>query len=245
MSSPPPRRPPPNPLKRSLTVPVPRPRPQTPGSKLPPANWGQALKAGLSDTVTHELSPESSEPPSQLSEASLRRRTTPPNLRHRTTSPKLEAFGPLQDAAAAIGVTPALASARRSEDRRSDASSVHHSDADTISERSFSATVESSPSRVLRPELASRHDEIDSFTQTLEDKLRRKGHRDISRDPEVEHDYRSGTFLESVATLRWWTLFCALFILLGIAYALGATEPIAHAPPPRHPPTPDPHSSSP
>ena len=236
MSSPPPRRPPPNPLKRSLTVPVPRPRPQTPGSKLPPANWGQALKAGLSDTVKHELSPESNEPPSRLSEASLRRRTTPP---------KVEAFGPLQDAAAAIGVTPALASARRSEDRRSDASSAHHSDADSFSERSFSATVESSPSRVLRPALESRHDEIDSFTQSLEDKLQKIGHRAIFRDPEVEHDYRSGTFLESVATLRWWTLFCALFILaFGIAYALGATEPIAHAPPPRHPPTPDPQSRS-
>ena len=236
MSSPPPRRPPPNPPKRSLTVPLPRPRPQTPGSKLPPANWGQALKAGLSDTVKHELSPESNEPPSRLSEASLRRRPTPP---------KLEAFGPLQDAAAAIGVTPALASARRSEDRRSDASSAHHSDADSFSERSFSATVESSPSpAVLRPELASRHDEIDSFTQSLEDKLQKIGHRAIFRDPEVEHDYRSGTFLESVATLRWWTLFCALFILAGIAYARGATEPIAHAPAPRHRPTPGPQSRS-
>jgi len=229
MSTPPLRRPPPNPLRRSLTVPVPRPRPQTPG-KLPPANWGQALKAGLSDTVTHEVGPELSDPTSRLSEASLRRRTTPPEV---------GAFGPLQVAAAAIGVTPALASARRS-----DASSANRSDSDSFSERSFPPAAESSPSRILRPEPVGRQDEIDSFTQSLEDRLQRKGHRDIFRDPDVEHDYRSGTFLENVATLRWWTLFCASFTLSAIAYALGATERIAHAPPSPHPPSPDPQSRS-
>jgi hypothetical protein len=35
-----------------------------------------------------------------------------------------------------------------------------------------------------------------------------------------------------------------LFTLSAIAYALGATERIAHAPPPPHPPSPDPQSRS-
>ena len=237
MPSPSSRRPTPKPLKRSLTLPASirppppplRPQPQTPSSKLPPANWGQALKAGLSGAVTPPaLAPQSSEP-SRLSEASLRRRATPP---------KVEAFSPLQVAAAAIGVTPALASARRAGATATAAASLSDRDSSPSS-----ATAEASRSRfVPRPELVKRQDTIDLLAQTLEGKMETKGHRAIFRDPAIEHDYRSGAFLESVATLRWWALFGGFVSSLCIVYAHGATEPTAHPPPP---PQPNPQTLSP
>jgi hypothetical protein len=243
MPSPSSRRPTPKPLKRSLTLPAsirppPPPlrpsQPQTPSSRSPPANWGQALKAGLSDMVTPPAhTPESSEP-SRLSEASLRRRTTPP---------KVEAFSPLQIAAAAIGVTPELASARRAGATSTAAASLSDRASSRLaSSRSTSpvpAPAEASTSRfVPRPELEKRQDTIDLLAQTLEGKMETKGHRAIFRDPAIEHDYRSGAFLESVATLRWWSLFCGFFSSLCIVYAHGATEPTNPSPPP--PPLPPP-----
>ena len=233
------RRPTPKPLKRSLTLPASirpppplRPQPQTP-SKPPPANWGQALKAGLSGTVTPPaLAPQSSEP-SRLSEASLRRRATPP---------KVEAFSPLQVAAAAIGVTPALASARHASATPTATASLSDRDSSPSP-----ATAEASRSRfVPRPELVKRQDTIDLLAQTLEGKMETKGHRAIFRDPAIEHDYRSGAFLESVATLRWWALFCGFLSSLCIVYAHGATESTAHPPPPplSHPQTQSPTSPS-
>ena len=228
MPTPDPWRPSSKPLKRSCTLPASiRPPPpvlrqqsQSPNAKSPPANWGQALKAGLSDTVTPPALARQSSDTARPADASFHRRLTPPK---EDSWP----FSPLQVAAAAIGVTPALASARRAGATPTAAASLSDRDSSPSS-----ATAEASRSRfVPRPELVKRQDTIDLLAQTLEGKMETKGHRAIFRDPAIEHDYRSGAFLESVATLRWWALLCGFLSCLSIVYAHGATEPTAHPPP--------------
>ena len=106
----------PKPLKRSLTLPTVRPQPPlmkphplTPKSKTPPANWGQALKAGLSDALAPVVStPQGTGPLPSFAESSLRRL----NL---ASAAAEGALGNMKNAAAAIGVAPEYSRARSKE----------------------------------------------------------------------------------------------------------------------------------
>ena len=253
MPTPDPWRPSSKPLKRSCTLPASiRPPPpvlrqqsQSPNAKSPPANWGQALKAGLSDTVTPPALARQSSDTARPADASFHRRLTPPK---EDSWP----FSPLQVAAAAIGVTPALASGRRASGSGSVNPTEPHlrRSGSGLSDRASSpAPAETSfrrPRFIPRPELVKRQDTIDLLAQTLEGKMETKGHRAIFRDPAIEHDYRSGAFLESVGTLRWWASLAGVLSCLCIVYAHGATESTAHPPPPplSHPQTQSPTSPS-
>ena len=216
------------PLKRSHTSPTSQiaagqrialpQQAQTPKASAPPANWGQALKAGLATPA----------PQRQASGASLLspsdESTSLPTPSRQGSFPKplgrqgsTAAVKEMKTAAQAVGVAPAsLLSSASGGSASISAAGVGGS----LSAQSKSGGGGGFKPRPLVPQ---KQDTIDLLAQTLEGKLEdtpsdQKQCSVAFRDPTIEHDYRAGAFLECVETLRWWAVFCACLAPINVAY---------------------------